>query len=123
MHKDCIRLHNMVFYGYHGVLQAEQELGQRFLVDVSLFLDLQPAGKSDDLRLTINYADVFTSIKHLVEDCRFNLLEALAEAIAQRLLQQFAISKIMVNLRKPSPPVPGVFDYVEVSIVRDREDD
>jgi dihydroneopterin aldolase len=111
----------MVFYGYHGVLQAEQEIGQRFMVDVALFLDLQAAGKADDLRLTINYAEVFASIKHLVEGCRFNLLEALAEAIAQTLLQQFPIAKITVNLRKPSPPVPGIFDYVEVAIVRERD--
>lgn len=120
MQQDCIRIHNMMFYGYHGVLSAEQEIGQRFMVDVALFADFQAAGIADDLRLTINYAEVYAVIKHLVEERRFNLLEALAEAIATAILQQFPIARITVNLRKPSAPVPGIFDYVEVAIVRER---
>lgn len=120
MQQDCIRIQNMVFYGYHGVMPAEQEIGQRFMVDVELFLGLQAAGELDDLRLTVNYAEVYAIIKQMVEGRRFNLLEALAEAITQAVLQQFPIDKITVSIRKPSAPVPGIFDYVEVSVSRAR---
>lgn len=116
--QDCIRLQNMVFYGYHGVLQAEQEMGQRFMVDTFLYTDLRAAGISDDLRETVNYAEVYMVVKKIVEEQRFNLLEALAETIAAAILNQFAINKIIVNIRKPSAPVVGIFDFVEVSIVR-----
>lgn len=120
MAQDYIRLQNMVFYGYHGVLAAEQEMGQRFAVDLLLYADLRDAGVKDDLKYTINYAEVYQYVKLLVEEHRFNLLEALAEAIADLILDKFPVVRIVVNIRKPSAPVAGIFDYVEVSIEREQ---
>lgn len=117
---DSIRLHNMIFFGYHGALEAEQLIGQRFMLDAVLYRDLQPAGQSDDLRDTVNYAEVYAIIKEHVEKRRYNLLEGLAEAIAQAILTQFSINKVEITVRKPSAPVAGIFDYVEISIAREK---
>jgi dihydroneopterin aldolase len=121
MPQDRIRLHNMVFYGYHGVLAAEKEIGQRFVLDLVMYMDLREAGRKDDLKYTVNYAEVYHCVKQQVEEQRFNLLEALAEAIADQVLLCFPVQRIEVSVRKPSAPVVGIFDYVEVSIERERE--
>ncbi len=57
--KDSIHLQGMTFFGYHGVYPPETQLGQRFVVDLTMWCDLASAGKSDDLKDTVNYADVF----------------------------------------------------------------
>ena len=84
MGRDLIRLCNMQFYGRHGVNPEEQVLGQRFEVDVDLRVDTRPAGLQDDLRLTINYAQVYKAVKQIVEEERFDLIETLAETIAMQ---------------------------------------
>ena len=76
MASDRIRLNNMVFYGYHGAFSAEKELGQRVEVDLELVLDLATTGKTDDPELSVNYVDIYTIVKDLVEEGDFNLLEA-----------------------------------------------
>lgn len=121
MPQDYIRLQNMIFYGYHGVLAAEKEIGQRFALDLVLYADLHEAGVKDDLTRTVNYAEVYQCVKEVVEGQSFNLLEALAEAIADLILHKFSVERLVVNIRKPSAPVPGIFDFVEVSIERTRE--
>lgn len=121
MGHDVIRLHNMPFYGRHGVNPEEQTLGQRFEVDVEVVLDTRPAGRQDDLRLTVNYAHVYRAVKRIVEEERFALIEALAEAIAMQLGRRFQPDAIRVWVRKPHAPIQGVFDYVGVAIERTKE--
>ena len=85
MGRDLIRLCNMQFYGRHGVNPEEQVLGQRFEVDVDLQVDTRPAALQDDLRLTINYAQVYKAVQQIVEEERFALIETLAETITHVL--------------------------------------
>lgn len=121
MKKDKILMSGMSFYGYHGVLDAEKELGQKFFVDATLYLDFQEAGKTDDLNLSVSYADVYAVIKKVVEEERYDLLEALAENIANRVLDAFnKIDSIKVKIKKPEAPVAGIFDYFGVEIKRKR---
>lgn len=115
---DKIGLNNMIFYGYHGVLPAETELGQRFEADVALELDLAHAGKTDDLSFTVNYAEVYDVVKVVMEKERFKLLEKVAEEIAARILKAFAVQAVTVTIRKPSAPIIGVLDNAEVTIRR-----
>ncbi|MGE5587967.1 MAG: dihydroneopterin aldolase [Clostridia bacterium] len=116
---DRIVLRNMVFYGYHGVFPAEKELGQRFEVDVELAGDLSTAAQADDLDAGgINYVDVYTLVKDIVEEREFNLIEALAETIAQEILSAHDVDEVTVRVRKPDVAMGGVLDYVEVEIVR-----
>ncbi len=115
---DKLILKNMIFYGYHGVYAAEKELGQRIEVDVEMELALHAAGVNDDLETTINYAEVYSLIKELVEEKDFNLIEALAHAIAEAILSTYSLTEITVRVRKPNPPVGGVMDYFAVEINR-----
>ncbi|HHY32876.1 MAG TPA: dihydroneopterin aldolase [Firmicutes bacterium] len=119
MSTDKIVLRNMVFYGYHGVFPAEKELGQRFEVDVELVTDLSRAAQADDLDAGgINYVDVYTLVKEIVEEREFNLIEALAETIAQEILSAHDVDEVTVRVRKPEVAIGGVLDCVEVEIVR-----
>jgi len=121
---DHIRLNDMVFYGYHGVLPEERALGQRFIVDVDMSVDLRAAGRSDDLQQTINYAEVYTLTRDIVVGEPLLLIEAVAQRIADRVLAGYsAVDRIMVRIRKPEVPIAGsVLGSSEVCIERDRRD-
>ena len=117
---DKIILSNLGFYGYHGVLEAEKILGQKFFIDAELYLNTKEAGKNDDLTKSVSYADVYEIIKDITENRRFDLIEALAEIIASEVLNKFKlINSIMVRVKKPEAPVNGIYDYFAVEIRRD----
>jgi dihydroneopterin aldolase len=120
---DRILLTGLAFYGRHGVLPAEQELGARFVVDVEATLDLRPAGTQDSLDATVDYAAVYDEVRALVEGPPFRLIEALGEAIAQRLLARFPrLVAVVVRVHKPAAPIPGAATAaVAVEIRRARE--
>ncbi|MGE5572365.1 MAG: dihydroneopterin aldolase [Bacillota bacterium] len=119
MPTDRIILRNMVFYGYHGVFPAEKELGQRFEVDVEMACDLSAPAQADDLESGgVNYVDVYTQVKDIVEEREFNLIEALAETIAQEVLSVHNVDEVTVRVRKPDAAIGGVLDHVEVEVVR-----
>ena len=120
---DKIILEGMEFYGYHGVLREEQALGQRFIVDVELRLDLRPAGRADDPALTVNYARVFERVREIVGGRPYRLIEAVAEAVAADLLERFPAGEVTVRVKKPQAPVPGRFAWMAVEIRRRREEE
>ncbi|MFO7818878.1 MAG: dihydroneopterin aldolase [Halanaerobacter sp.] len=118
---DKIILSNLAFYGYHGVLKAENQLGQKFFIDVELALDLTTVGETDDLQEAVNYAEVYELIKEICENREYNLVEALAENIAQEILAQFKrVEEVMIKVKKPEAPVEGIFDYMGIEIKRKR---
>lgn len=118
---DKIILEGMEFYGYHGTRPEEKSLGQRFIIDVELFLDLRQAGKTDKLDYTINYAEVFKLVQSIVCGKSCNLIESVAEAVAVSLLEQFPADKVKVRVKKPQAPVPGQFTWVAVEIERAKQ--
>ncbi len=118
---DRILLTGMEFYGYHGCLSEERRTGQTFLVDLEMYLDLQPAGDSDALEDTVNYAEVFEEVRRIVEGEPRKLIESVAEAISRRLLENFPkLERVRVTLHKPSAPIEGKFRDAAVSIERGR---
>ena len=104
---DRIVLSNMVF------TQA-----QPFEVDVELHLDLRGAGNGDDLTRSVDYRDVFELCRRIVEERSYQLLEALAEAIAADLLARFVVEEVVVRVRKPKVALPGKLDFAGVEIRR-----
>ncbi len=120
--RDRILIEGLACYGYHGVNAPEQELGQRFDVDIALALDLRPAGASDDLGQTVSYAEVAKTVRAVVEGEPHRLLEAVAEEIARRLLGEHpTVGEVWVRVNKPSAPIKGaVFSRVAVEITRSR---
>ena len=112
-----IRLHNAVFYAYHGVLTDEQNLGGKYEVDVDLHCDLSRGAKSDALADTVNYERVYDCIRSMVLDKKHFLLESLAHSIGKGILKNFSkVGSVTVRVRKPGAPVRGVIDYVEVEL-------
>jgi 7,8-dihydroneopterin aldolase/epimerase/oxygenase len=100
--EDRILLEGMVFHGRHGTLPAERELGQPFVVDVELRLNLRPAGLSDDLAQTVDYGEVHRQIKEIVEGPPVNLIETVAESIAAAVLEEHPlVEAVRVKVAKP----------------------
>lgn len=102
MTEDRILLNGMIFYGHHGTLPAERELGQRFVVDIGLEFDLRSAGLSDDLTKTVDYGEVHRQVREIVEGEPVNLIETVAERIATSILEEHRlVEAIRVRVTKP----------------------
>mgnify|MGYP001198610202 FL=1 len=119
---DRIVITGMRFYAYHGVLPEETRLGQEFLVDAELCLDLRGAGRDDDIRQTVNYGKVYRTVKAIVEGSTFKLIEAVAERVAAEVLAQYPnVEAVTIRVHKPRAPIPGALGGVMVEIQRRRE--
>jgi len=116
--RDCIRIMNMTFYGHHGVEESERELGGRFAVDVEMYLDLEPAGSTDDLSKTVDYKAVYKLVRQMESARNYELVEALAHDVAESIMAQFAVDEVVVRVRKQSVPLGGLIDYTEAEIRR-----
>ena len=119
-HDDRIALRGMRFSGRHGVTDAERGVPQPIEVDVELSLDLAPAGTTDDLADTVDYAAVFDTCRAIVEERSFRLLEAIAEALATATLARTAAGEVRVVVRKLEVPVAGELAHAAVEIRRTR---
>lgn len=117
---DRIFLEGMRFQGTHGVFEEEQLNPQPFELDVELRLNLQPAGLSDELGRTIDYGALYDACRQIVESTRFNLVEALAEAIAQELLRTYGGDEVTVRISKPEVRLSGPVRRAGVEIHRVR---
>ncbi|MDU2066661.1 MAG: dihydroneopterin aldolase [Sporomusaceae bacterium] len=117
---DRISLKDMMFYGFHGVYEYEQEQGQKFYVDVDMFLDLQTAGNTDSLEDTVDYTVIYDHVKEIMENHRFKLLEALGAHIGDEILRvtSLPLQFVTIRIRKPAVPLPGQIDSMEVQITR-----
>ena len=117
-----IHLKNMVFYGYHGALAAENALGQRFFIDLVLTLDIAEAARTDELETTVDYVNVHAICREIVEHERVKLLETLANRLLDRVLAACPrVIEAEIIIKKPSVPMGGVLDYVAVETSKKRE--
>lgn len=117
---DTIRLAGIECLGRHGVLPAEHVTAQRFVVDLVLEVDLEPAGRSDDLGDTVSYADIALDVVRIVSGPHVDLIEALAAQIADAVLQYRGVEAVEVTVNKPDAPIEVPFGNVAVRIRRER---
>jgi dihydroneopterin aldolase len=117
---DRITLKGLRFRGRHGVLPAERELGQEFVIDVTLFLDTRPAAGSDEVTQTVHYGELALDLAKVVEGEPVNLIETLAERLAEVCLASELVQAAEVTVHKPAAPIPLAFDDVAVTILRSR---
>jgi dihydroneopterin aldolase len=110
----------MKFFAYHGVLESEKQNGGDFAVDCEYEIISTNDKNKDSLESTVNYAEVYDMIADIVTNNRFNLVETLADTIADRLIESFPLNRIMIRVRKLNPPLPGDIDYFEVETERKR---
>lgn len=119
---DAIRVRGIRAWGHHGVLPQERDLGQQFAVDVTLHLSTAPAGTTDALARTVNYAEVAAAVHEEITGDPCDLVETLAERIAARILDEVGhplVRRAGVDVHKPSAPVGLPVDDVLVSIERE----
>jgi dihydroneopterin aldolase len=117
-----IRLKNARFYAHHGVLNAERTNGGLFEIDAELTCDLLEAEAEDNLKKTVDYEKVYSFVKEIVAGKKFYLIESLASRICNSILQNFpVVQKVTVKVRKPSPPLGGVVEFVEVEHTEHRK--
>jgi dihydroneopterin aldolase len=117
---DRIVLSEMAFYAYHGVNPEEQTRGQVFTVDVAVEANLHRAGHTDEITDSVDYRDLYARVREVMVQERYRLLEAVAEAVAHRLLEIERIEAVTVCVRKPHVNLGGSLGYAAVEITRRR---
>jgi 7,8-dihydroneopterin aldolase/epimerase/oxygenase len=118
MPPDCLHVSGIRAYGHTGFLPEEQTLGQWYEVSLSLWLNLEPSGQSDNLSDTYDYGAPITAIQQLIRTERFALIERLADAIAKLVLTSNQVTQVRVQLTKLTPPIPDFTGHVTVDITR-----
>ena len=109
-----IELQGIELHGFHGVLDHERADGQRFVVDVELDLADTTAAASDRIEDAVDYRDVVAAVTEVSDGHAYNLLEALAAALAQTLLTRFPVARVRVRVRKPDVVLSQPVDYAAV---------
>lgn len=117
---DQIFLKGLVFFGRHGCYASENELGQKFVVDIELTCDLTAASASDRLEDTLDYVRIYNLAREVVESPPVKLLETLAGRIADAALCEPRVLAAKVRISKPHIALPGALDGVGVEITREK---
>ena len=113
-----IELEGMEFYAYHGHFAKEQIVGNRFIVDLTLFTDCTTAAKSDELIDALNYQSAYLIVKEEMQ-IKSHLLEHVAERILKHLYVDFeTIEKAKIKISKLNPPLGGQIEKVSVTLER-----
>lgn len=115
---DRIALRGLTVRGNHGVFEFEKREGQDFVIDVVLNTSVARAAASDDIADTIHYGHLAEDVAAIVEDNTFDLIETLAERIAEHCLSLCESVEVVVH--KPSAPIQRAFDDVSVTVARSR---
>lgn len=117
---DRITLTGLTVRGFHGVFPAERRDGQDFVVDADLELDLSRAAASDNLTDTVSYADLAQQLAAIVAGEPVNLLETLADRLADACLADVRVQAATVTVHKPQAPLAPTFSDVSVHVRRTR---
>ena len=117
---DEIALTGLTVFGRHGVYDHERENGQEFTIDVRLHMALRQAAASDDVADTVHYGELAEKIAAVVAGEPVNLIETLAERIADVALEDERVQFTAVTVHKPHAPIPLTFADVSVTVHRGR---
>ena len=118
---DELTVRGIECFGHHGVFEFEKREGQIFVIDLTLGLDTSTAAASDDLRDTVDYGSLVASVKAAVEKDPVDLIETLAQRIADICLTDARVKWARVCVHKPDAPIDATFSDVTLMITRKRE--
>lgn len=122
MKMDKIIINGLKVFAFHGVNPEEKRDGQNFIFDVTLYTSLKKAGITDNVDDTISYSKASKLIVKTVKDNCFDLLEKLAETVAEALLKEYkSLRAVNILLKKPEAPMKLDFNYMGVEMYRERE--
>jgi 7,8-dihydroneopterin aldolase/epimerase/oxygenase len=120
---DAIFIRGLLVHAHHGVMPHEANVGQRFVIDLELDIDLATAGISDRLADTVSYSAIVEAATHAFTRQSYRLVEVAATRIAEALLAAFPrIAAVRVTVHKPHAPIAAIFGDVGVTILRRRND-
>ncbi|MDR6690001.1 dihydroneopterin aldolase [Microbacterium sp. 1154] len=120
MDADRITLTGVRAVGHHGVYPDEKRDGQEFVVDATLFLSLRRAAETDDVVDTVHYGELAERLVEIVEGDPVDLLETLAQRLADAVLTDERVDAVTITVHKPQAPITVPFGDVSVTISRSR---
>jgi dihydroneopterin aldolase len=118
--RDRVTLRGITGFGHHGVFPVEREQGQRFVVDVVCSVDLEPAARTDDLELTVDYGVLAADVVADIERDPLDLIEALARRIIGTCFRRPAVQSVEVTVHKPDVAMPVPVTDVAVTLTRSK---
>jgi len=119
---DKIYINGIKTYGYHGAIQEERVLGQYFITDIVLYIDLTAASETDDLNETVHYGEVYNLAEEIIKGEPVSLIERLAGKINAELFDRYdKIVEIETTITKPNPPIDGNYESVAITLHGKRE--
>jgi dihydroneopterin aldolase len=120
---DVMFLTGLLIHAHHGVMEHEARVGQRFILDIELSLDLADAARSDKLADTVSYAAIAETATRAFTARSHKLVEAAAGAVADAVLAAFArVASVKVTVHKPHAPIAATFADVGVTLIRTRRE-
>ena len=122
MTEDLIKLSDLIFFGYHGTEESERSLGQRFIIDIVIKMDLKKSSSTDRLSDTVDYRVLHRIARDIVEGPSKELIETVADEIAKQILIAVVVDSVQVTITKPAARINNnVTGSVSVKIVRNAE--
>ena len=118
-----VEVEGLSIYTHHGVSDAEQEIGQRLVIDVGFDVPDCDAVLTDRIEDTIDYGEVADIVALAATERSYRTLERLGNVIAERLMDRFGCDEVRVRAAKPEPPIPLAIDEVAMEVVRSRLED
>jgi dihydroneopterin aldolase len=118
-----IEVRGLSLYTHHGVTAAEQEVGQRLVLDIRLEVGDCDATVTDMVEDTVDYGEVCNTVSLVAQQRSYRTLERLCSAVADRLLHEYSADEVWVKAAKPEPPIPLPVDEVSVEVWRQRGGD
>lgn len=116
---DTIQIKHLEVFGNHGVFPEETKLGQKFLVNATLYTKTREAGLTDDLTKSIHYGEICHEITHFMRENTYLLIESVAEHLAEHLLLHTPrLEKVELEILKPWAPIGLPLESVSVKITR-----
>jgi 7,8-dihydroneopterin aldolase/epimerase/oxygenase len=114
-----VEITGLSLFTRHGVTQAEREIGQRLVIDLSFELTDCDAMVTDRVEDTVDYADACEQVALAAQERSYRTLERLCAAIASRLMDRYSVDSVRVKATKPEPPIPLPVEEVSVEVWRE----
>ncbi len=118
---DLLRVRGISVHAHHGVFDFERRDGQEFVIDLGLGLDTRAAARTDDLHQTVDYGTLVDQVRAAVENDPVDLIETLAQRVADVCLAHEQVGEVEVTVHKPHAPIQARFDDVALTINRSRQ--
>ena len=118
---DHLAVRGLSVHGHHGVFEFERREGQEFVVDLVLGMDTAAAARSDDLQDTVDYGTLVEEVRSAVANDPVDLIETLAQRIADVCLRHPRVEAVEVTVHKPHAPIQVTFQDVALTINRSRQ--